>query len=346
MTNQISYRISVDAMGGDYGIETTVPACLSAIKKLPNLQISIVGISQNIKNFLLSIKAKYDVKRLLIIHATQVVKMDESPALALRNKKDSSMRVAINLIKDGRSDACVSAGNTGALMATAKFVLKTPREIHRPAIVYAIPSLNRITKKVDPVYMLDLGANVNCSSEQLFQFAIMGSVLSANLKNKKHPRIALLNIGEEEMKGLETIKQTAKMLKNCNNINYIGYIEGNDIFSSKADVIVCDGFAGNIALKTIEGTAKIISYMLKNNSSNMIISKLTTLISAPLLVNIKRKLNMDQYNGASLLGLKGIVIKSHGSASAKAFETAIYEAIKEIKHNIPQKIQSQIQSIM
>ena len=346
MNAQISYKISVDAMGGDHGLKTTIPACISALMKHPDLYISIVGISNQIEQELALSKKRYDKDRLSVVHASEIVEMDESPALALRNKKDSSMRVAINLVKDHEADACISAGNTGALMATSKFVLKTLHEIDRPAIVYAIPSLDPKTKKMDPVYMLDLGANVNCSSEQLFQFGIMGSVLAANLKNKERPRVALLNIGEEEMKGLDSIKQAAKMLQNCDPINYIGYIEGNDIFSAKADVIVCDGFAGNIALKTMEGTAKIVADMLKDSFKNNLFSKFAMLISAPVLINLKNKLDMNQYNGASLLGLRGIVIKSHGSASAEAFETAIYEGIKEIKHNIPQKTQSQVERIM
>ncbi|WP_440994194.1 phosphate acyltransferase PlsX [Cysteiniphilum litorale] len=342
----MSYKISIDAMGGDHGLKTTIPACLSALKKFPDLHICLVGIARDIEQFLTAHKTPYDTTRLSVVNAHEIVEMDESPALALRNKKDSSMRVAINLVKSGDVDACVSAGNTGALMATSKFVLKTLNEIDRPAIVYAIPSLDRKTKKMNPVYMLDLGANVNCSSEQLFQFGIMGSVLAANLKGTERPRVALLNIGEEEMKGLDSIKQAAKMLQNCDHINYIGYVEGNDIFSAKADVIVCDGFAGNIALKTMEGTAKLIADMLKDSFNNSIFSKIAMLISAPVLTGLKRKLDTNQYNGASLLGLRGIVIKSHGGASAEAFETAIYEAIKEIKYNIPQKTQAQIERIM
>ncbi len=333
-------------MGGDHGLKVTIPACVSALKKHPELHIFVVGVADQIEAELTQVKLSYDPHRVTIVHANETVEMDESPALALRNKKDSSMRVAINLIKSHEVDACVSAGNTGALMATSKFVLKTLHEIDRPAIVYAIPSLDRKTRKMDPVYMLDLGANVNCSSEQLFQFGIMGSVLAANLKGKDRPRVALLNIGEEEMKGLDSIKQAAKMLQNCDHINYIGYIEGNDIFSAKADVIVCDGFAGNIALKTMEGTAKIVADMLKDSFNNSIFSKLAMLISAPVLTSLKHKLDTNQYNGASLLGLRGIVIKSHGGALASAFETAIYEAIKEIRYNIPQKTQSQIERIM
>lgn len=330
-------------MGGDHGLKTTIPASISALEKYSKLEISLVGITAHIKQFLETQHNHYDHNRLNIVHADEVVAMDEPPVSALRNKKNSSMRIAIDMVKNGQVDACVSAGNTGALMATAKFVLKTLPEIDRPAIVYAIPCLSYETKEMGSFYMLDLGANVNCSSEQLFQFGIMGSILAENIKNKQRPSVALLNIGEEEMKGLDNIKQAAKMLYNCDAINYIGYIEGNNIFSAKADVVVCDGFAGNIALKTSEGTAKLITAIMKETFNQNIFSKIAGLFATPVLKNLKHRLNMDQYNGASLLGLRGIVIKSHGGASAKAFDTAISEAIKEIKYNIPEKIKSQIE---
>lgn len=333
-------------MGGDHGLSSTVAASISALNKDPALHITLVGIENDITTELHKFGTKYDASRLHIHHASEIVSMDESPALALRNKKDSSMRVAINLVKEKKVDACVSAGNTGALMATSKFVLKTLNEIDRPAIVYAIPSYNKARKALDPVYMLDLGANVNCSSEQLFQFAIMGSILARYLKGKERPTVSLLNIGEEEMKGLDSIKQTAKMLYNCDDVNYNGYIESSDIFFAKSDVIVCDGFAGNIALKTMEGTAKLIALMIRESFTSSLFSRLAMLFSAGVLKKLKSQLDINQYNGASLLGLRGIVIKSHGGASADAFETAIFEAIKEIKHNIPEKIQACIETIM
>ena len=343
MNTAPTYRISIDAMGGDYGLKTTIPASISALNQYSNLKISLVGISTEIKHFLSTHCHGYDHSRLDIVHASEIVAMDEEPVSALRSKKDSSMRIAIDRVKNDQADACVSAGNTGALMATAKFVLKTLPEIDRPAIVYAIPCLNCETQEMGSFYMLDLGANVNCSSEQLFQFGIMGAILAENIKNKQRPSVALLNIGEEETKGLDNIKQAAKMLYNCDAINYIGCVEGNSMFNAKADVVVCDGFAGNVALKTSEGTAKLITSIMREAFSHSIASKIAAFIARPVLNNLKQKLNMDQYNGASLLGLRGIVVKSHGSASAKAFETAISEAIKEIKYNIPQKIKSQIE---
>ena len=327
-------------MGGDYGITSSIPASISALNQYPNLEIALVGVGKDIQKFLQLQCRQYDRNRLHVIHANEIVMMDEQPVFALRNKKNSSMRIAINRVKDNQADACVSAGNTGALMATAKFVLKTLPGIDRPAIVHAIPCLNYKTQTIDSFYMLDLGANVNCSSEQLFQFGIMGSILSENIKKKKRPSVALLNIGTEKIKGLDNVKEAAKMLCNYREINYIGYIEGDNMFSAKADVVVCDGFAGNVALKTSEGITKLIIAIIKGAFKHSISTRIAALVAKPVLNNLKYKLDMDQYNGGSLLGLRGIVIKSHGNASEKAFKTAISEAIKEIKYNIPQKIKS------
>lgn len=330
-------------MGGDHGLSTTIPATISVLKKNAQLHITLVGNADAIEKALEPYKGSYDTNRLAIHPASEVVAMDELPSQALRNKKDSSMRVAINLVKDKTVDACVSAGNTGALMATSKFVLKTLPDIDRPAIVYAIPSYHRPSKSMKSVYMLDLGANVVCTSEQLFQFAIMGSILAQNLNGIASPSVALLNIGEEEIKGLDNIKHTAKMLQETKVVNYVGFIEANDIFNASVDVAVCDGFVGNMCLKTMEGTAKLISDIIKDTFKSSILSKFAMLCAAPVLKRISHRLNTDQYNGASLLGLKGIVVKSHGGANAEAFETAINEAVKEIKHDIPNKIQKHIE---
>ena len=273
--------------------------------------------------------------------------MDESPADAVRKKKDSSMRVAINLVKDGSVDACVSAGNTGALMATSKFVLKTVNGVDRPAIVYALPSYNREIKTISKTYMLDLGANVVCSSEQLFQFAIMGSILAASSKGIAEPRVSLLNIGEEEMKGLDNIKNASKLLQDCDFINYQGYIEGKHIFDDSTDVIVCDGFVGNVSLKTMEGTLRLIEALIKKSvTEGSWLMKLPTILALPIFRRMKKSMNLDSFNGASLLGLTGIVVKSHGGASANAFETAIFEAVKEVKHNIPKTIQESLEKVL
>ncbi|MFC4892045.1 phosphate acyltransferase PlsX [Pseudofrancisella aestuarii] len=348
----MGYKISIDAMGGDNGLNTTIPAVLEAVKKDQNLSVVLVGDHHKVKRALDRYSKAKRIKlpilqRIAIHHASETVGMDESPSLAVRKKKDSSMRVAVNLVKDRSVDACVSAGNTGALMAISKFVLKTINGVDRPAIVYALPAYNKKTKKISRTYMLDLGANVVCSSEQLFQFAIMGSILAASSKAIADPRVSLLNIGEEEMKGLDNIKNASKLLQACDFINYNGYIEGNHLFDDETDVIVCDGFVGNVSLKTMEGSLKLVESLIRKvvNDSSIFV-KLSMLTSMPIFRKIKKGLNLDSFNGASLLGLTGIVVKSHGGATANAFETAIYEAVKEIKFNIPKTIQDSLEKVL
>ena len=348
----MSYKISIDAMGGDHGLNTTIPAALEAVKRDSNLQIVLIGDHHKVKRALDRYSKIKRIKipvlqKIAIHHASETVAMDESAADAVRKKKDSSMRVAINLVKDGSVDACVSAGNTGALMATSKFVLKTVNGVDRPAIVYALPAYNRETKTLSKTYMLDLGANVVCSSEQLFQFAIMGSILAASSQGITEPRVSLLNIGEEEMKGLDNIKNASKLLQSCDFINYQGYIEGKHIFDDTTDVIVCDGFVGNVSLKTMEGTLRLIESLIKKSvTEGSWLMKLPTIMALPIFSRMKKSMNLDSFNGASLLGLTGIVVKSHGSASANAFETAIFEAVKEVKHNIPKTIQESLEKFL
>ena len=338
--------LAIDAMGGDHGIETTIPAAVKALRHQSDLCLILVGDSSAINTALERFKGRYDEKRMTIHHTTQVVEMDESPGLVLRQKKDSSMRVALNLVKNGEAQACVSAGNTGALMATSKFVLKTMPDIERPAIVYALPTLNYKSGDTTPVYMLDLGANVNCSSDQLFQFGVMGSVLASAKMGIKEPKVALLNIGEEEMKGLDSIKQAAKMMQGSASLNYVGYVEGDDIFSAKADVIVCDGFVGNVSLKTTEGVAKMITTTMKNAFKNSIFSKAAMLVAAPVLKKLSNRLDIKRYNGASLIGLQGIVVKSHGGVDADAFAVAIDEAVKEVELDVPNKVRREIEHVL
>ncbi len=337
--------IAIDAMGGDKGLRATVPGSLHALEKNPELSIILVGLEDQIKRTLVRFKAP-NHPRIKIQHASEVVAMDESPGLALRNKKDSSMRVMINLVKEGLASACVSSGNTGALMATSRFVLKTLPGIDRPAIIYGMPGINPETKEPALSHMLDLGANVDCTVDHLFQFAIMGSVRTAFVDHIDKPRVALLNIGEEEMKGLDVIKETAKRLQECPGINYIGFIEGNDIFWNKADVIVCDGFIGNVSLKTMEGVAKLISFIVKDSFSSGILSKILAVFAYPVLRKIKNKLDPRRYNGASFLGLKGIVIKSHGGTDALGFATAIDAALHEVEQDIPRRIHDQLETIL
>ena len=280
--------IAIDAMGGDHGIHSTIPGALDALKKHADLQLILVGDAALIRQRLQELKV-VDHPRLEIQHASEVVEMDEAPSHALRTKKDSSMRVAINLVKEGRAHACVSSGNTGALMATSRFVLKTLPGIDRPAIIYGMPGIDPKTGERALSHMLDLGANVGCTSEHLFQFALMGSIRTTFVDHIQKPRVALLNIGEEEMKGLDVIKETAQRLAACPDIHYVGFIEGNDIFWNKADVIVCDGFVGNVSLKTMEGVAKLISFVVKDSFKSNLFSKILGLFAYPVLRKIKSK---------------------------------------------------------
>ncbi|NCX93710.1 MAG: phosphate acyltransferase PlsX [Gammaproteobacteria bacterium] len=332
-------------MGGDHGPSVTVPAVKLALDHHPELKIILVGLPDRLSAYLK--RSQLEGHPRLTIHpASEVIGMDESPTVALRSKKDSSMRVAINLVKDQVASACVSAGNTGALMAISYFVLKTLPGIDRPAILYSLPTLNPDTHQVGKVHMLDLGANVECSAQHLFQFAVMGSVLSHSIDGVGSPRIALLNIGEEEMKGLEVIKQAAQLIQHSEALNYVGYVEGTDILRGKADVIVCDGFIGNIALKTIEGVVKYIGYHVKKAIRHNWWTRLCSFFALPVFLRIRKTLDLRRYNGASLLGLRGIVIKSHGSAEAEAFSTAISEAVFHVEKDIPNQICTQLADIL
>lgn len=327
----------MDAMGGDYGPSVVVPAAVSTLKGKPELHIILVGDKDTLQSMLDS-QPDQCHSQISIQHASEVVSMDEAPAQALRFKKDSSLRVSINLVKERVADACVSAGNTGALMATAKFVLKMLPGIDRPAISALLPTMNPAKN----VRVLDLGANVDSTAEQLLQFAIMGSVLVATVGTIKNPAVGLLNIGEEDIKGNEQVKQTAKLLSAQSEINYIGYVEGDQIYKGVADVVVCDGFVGNVALKTSEGLAKLLMQYIKDAFNRNWLTKLTGIAARPILNSLKKRLDPADYNGASLVGLQGIVIKSHGSAKAPAFAHAIEEAIIEVRNNVPEKIHAEL----
>lgn len=328
-------------MGGDYGPTVTVPAAFQAIEAHPDLQVILVGDENTLLDFMQNHPAGLK-ERVSIRHTTEIVAMDEPPAQALRFKKDSSMRVAINLVKEQVTDACVSAGNTGALMATAKFVLKTLPGIDRPAISAAFPTL--IPNKV--VRVLDLGANVDSTAEQLFQFAAMGSVFAETVNKIKNPAVGLLNIGEEDIKGNEQVKQTSKLLTEQNEINYIGYIEGDAIYKGIADVVVCDGFVGNVALKTSEGLARLIIQYIKEGFTKNWLTKLSALAAMPVLKNLSKRLDPARYNGASLLGLQGIVIKSHGGAKVTAFAHAIEVALLEVRNDVPERIRTEVDLLL
>lgn len=328
--------IALDAMGGDFGPSVVVPAALGMMVNNRFLHLILVG-NKDILEAEIKKHKKIDANaNITIKHASQCVAMDELPSQALRGKKDSSMRVAINLVKSGDAHACVSAGNTGALMATARFVLKTLPGIDRPAIITALPTMNGQT------HMLDLGANVDSSAENLFEFAVMGSALTSAVENIDQPKLGLLNIGEEEIKGNECVKEAARLLANS-DLNYIGFIEADAINKGEVDVIVCDGFIGNVSLKTTEGVAKMISHYMKQEFRKNWITRLAGLMVLPILKSFKAKIDPRHYNGASFVGLQGIVIKSHGGADELAFKTAINEAILEVKKNVPQLISKQLE---
>ncbi len=327
--------IAIDAMGGDHGTHVTIPAAVRYLQQHPNDTIVLVGLPDAIEAELRTVKTSIG-PRLRIQAASEVVGMDESPQLVLRSKKDSSMRVAINLVKNGEASACVSAGNTGALMATARYVLKMLPGIDRPAIASFLPTYK------GQVCMLDLGANVDCNAENLLQFALMGTALVYAIEHKKNPTVGLLNIGSEDIKGNEIVKQANELLQES-DLNFYGNIEGNDIFKGITDVVVCDGFVGNVALKTTEGLAQMLGGFLREEFNRNIFTKLAGLIATPVIKAFKRRVDPRRYNGASLLGLKGIVLKSHGSADAFAFFCAIERAAEEARggmlHHISEHIE-------
>ena len=318
--------VAIDCMGGDHGAHITVPAAVDCVARDPYTSVILVGDQESIESELR--RARFaGRRRVRVRHASEVIAMDESPALALRNKKDSSMRVAIDLVKDGEALACVSAGNTGALMAISRFVLKTLPGIDRPAIASVLPTLTGHT------YVLDLGANVDCAAEHLLQFGIMGSELVASVEHRERPSVGLLNIGEEDIKGNEVVKRAAELLRES-GLNFHGNVEGDDIYKGTTDVVVCDGFVGNVALKTSEGLAQMLATYLREEFARSMFTKLAGAIALPVLNAFKRRVDHRRYNGATLLGLRGIVVKSHGSADAFAFRFAIERAVGEARSGV------------
>jgi phosphate acyltransferase len=324
------HTIALDGMGGDAGPGIVVPAALRVLQySNKSLRVILVGQEDVLSAKLHALKAR-NHPQIVIRHASQLVNMDEPPAQALRVKKDSSMRVAINLVKQGEADACVSAGNTGALMATSRFVLKTLSGIDRPAICTTLPTVRGHTR------VLDLGANVDSKAEHLLEFAVMGSVL-AEVNGIERPRVGLLNIGEEDIKGNEQVKEAARLLA-ASDLNYIGFVEGDGIYLDDVDVVVCDGFVGNVALKSSEGVAKLIRHYMTQEFKRNGLTRLAGLIALPVLSAFRRRIDPRHYNGASLLGLRGTVVKSHGGADALAFANAIRVAILEVEQGVPQRI--------
>ena len=334
----LDLTIALDAMGGDYGPSEIIPAALFSLKKYKQLNLILVGKEEILREELKK-HSSLGHERISISHASEIVAMDEPPSQALRSKKESSMRIAIELVRDGHAKACVSAGNTGALMATARFILKMLPGMDRPAICTTLPGKKGYT------HVLDLGANVDSSSEQLFQFAIMGAQLASAVKNKDNPTIALLNIGEENIKGNDRVKQAATLLEES-HLNYVGYVEGNNLYTGDVDVIVCDGFVGNVAIKASEGVASFLRYHVNKAFMSNIYSRFAAMIAMPVLKSLESKIDPKRYNGASLLGLRGIVIKSHGGAERVSFATAIDEAIIEVKNNIPERINEKLEQLL
>ena len=326
--------IAVDAMGGDHGPPVTVPACIDFLEAHPEAQLLVVGLAEPLEKEIARHRGAPGA-RLTIVPASQIVGMDEDVRSAIRTKKDSSMRRAIDLVKEGRAHACVSAGNTGALMGTAKFVLKTLPGIDRPAICAVLPT------RVGQVYVLDLGANADCTPEHLLQFAIMGSTLVKAVEGKENPSVGLLNIGSEEIKGNEVVKKAGELLRGS-PVNFHGNVEGDDIYKGTTDVVVCDGFVGNVALKTSEGLAKMLGDFLKEEFTRTWSTQVLALFAYPVIRRFRRRVDSRRYNGAALLGRRGLVVKSHGSADRLAFATALARAHSEASHGLLERIGEEI----
>ncbi|MFB3058461.1 MAG: phosphate acyltransferase PlsX [Gammaproteobacteria bacterium] len=330
--------IALDAMGGDHGPSVIVPAAKMALNEISNIQLVLVGDQVRLGAEMEKLGLSNET-RIRIQHASEVVTMDEAAVLALKKKKDSSMRVAINLVKENKVQACVSAGNTGALMATSKYVLKTISGINRPAICTILPSMTGHT------LMLDLGANLECTPENLHQFAIMGSVLAQSVDGMEKPTVGLLNIGSEAIKGNESIKKASQLIASS-GLNYYGFVEGDDIYKGTVNVVVTDGFVGNVSLKTGEGLAALVNQVLQREFKKNLITRLAALIALPVLRNVAKTLDPRRYNGASLLGLNGIVVKSHGSADTSSFFNAIKIASMEVEKDVPQRISRVVESYL
>jgi glycerol-3-phosphate acyltransferase PlsX len=339
----MTIKISIDCMGGDHGPSVTIPAAVSFAQHEPDAELILVGLEDVIRDELKKHNALLH-PRLSIVNATEVVTMDDPLEVALRRKKDSSMRVAISLVKDGKAQACVSAGNTGALMAVSRYVLKTIPGVDRPAICFPMPN-----QKDSPTYMLDLGANVDCEPQHLRQFALMGSALVAALEGKPRPTVGLLNIGEEDIKGNEVVKQTAALLRADHDnevLNFYGNVEGNDIFEGTTDIVVCDGFVGNVVLKASEGLGRFLKNIVKSEFKSSPINMLGAFVAQGALKAISQRMNPSRYNGASLLGLRGLVFKSHGGENAYGFEWALKRAFDAAKHDVLSRISISIAELM
>lgn len=330
--------IAIDAMGGDFGPHCIVPASVACLAEFPSLHLVLVGQAPILEE-LIARHPGVDRARLQVEHASEVIGMDERPSQALRGKPDASMRVALELVRSGRAKACVSAGNTGALMALSRYVLKTLPGIDRPAMVSAVPTAKGVC------HLLDLGANVDCSAEHLYQFAVMGSV-AAEALGVVSPRVALLNVGMEEIKGNQQVKLAASLLQQARGLNYTGFIEGDGLYRGEADVVVCDGFVGNILLKSSEGLASMILARIEALFSEGLAARLIGSMALPLLRRLRSDLTPARHNGASFLGLQGIVVKSHGAAGVDGFQSAIRRALVEVRENLPQRLHGRLEDLL
>ena len=334
----MSALIAIDAMGGDFGPHLIVPACIASLVEFPSLHLVLVGQAPVLEE-LIALHPGVDRARLRVEHASEVIGMDERPTHALRGKPDASMRVMLELVRGGRAKACVSAGNTGALMALSLYVLKPLPGIDRPAMVTAVPTARGVC------HLLDLGANVDCSAEQLYQFAVMGSV-AAEAQGVVRPRVALLNVGTENIKGNQQVKLAASLLQQAQGLNYIGFVEGDGLYRGEADVVVCDGFVGNILLKSSEGLVSMISERIEALFNEGFVSRLAGAVALPLLKRLRGELAPARHNGASFLGLQGIVVKSHGAASSEGFQSAIRRAVIEVRENLPQRLHGRLEDLL
>ncbi|WP_177332274.1 phosphate acyltransferase PlsX [Pseudomonas sp. BMS12] len=330
--------IAIDAMGGDFGPHCIVPACVASLVEFPSLHLVLVGQAPVLEE-LISRHPGVDRARLRVEHATEVIGMDERPTHALRGKPDASMRVMLELVRSGRAQAAVSAGNTGALMALSLYVLKPLPGIDRPAMVTAVPTATGFC------HLLDLGANVDCSADQLYQFAVMGSVV-AEAQGIHQPRIALLNVGTESIKGNQQVKLASSLLQQAAGLNYVGFVEGDGLYRGEADVVVCDGFVGNILLKSSEGLVSMISARIEALFNESLVSRMAGAVAMPLLKRLQGELAPAQHNGASFLGLQGIVVKSHGGASVEGFQSAIRRAVIEVRENLPQRLYGRLEDLL
>lgn len=330
--------IAIDAMGGDFGPRSIVQASIACLSATPSLHLTLVGQSSLLEDLVSGFSAA-DRARLQILGAAEVIGMDERPSQALRGKPDSSMRVALELVRDGKAQACVSAGNTGALMALSRAVLKTLPGIDRPAMVAAIPT------RTGYCQLLDLGANVDCTAEQLYQFAVMGSV-AAQALGVQRPRVALLNVGTEDIKGNQQVRLAANLLQGARGLNYVGFIEGDGLYRGAADVVVCDGFVGNILLKSSEGLATMVAQRIEQTFKRGLLSRLAGAVAMPLLKRVQADLAPARHNGASFLGLQGIVVKSHGAAGVEGFQSAIQRALIEIQENLPRRLHGRLEDLL